>query len=217
MWLVQLSVTLRGINERLLFTNQIKDFYNFTSLHKLNNFSVHHQTKDFVTILISQDLTNIKILWICRTLTGTTIIWNFDKYILQLSKIHFAISGFDKQMDVVNLYDLAGHSPACFWIGGYESDSVNNVNSYLSLAISCYHFHLHCRFYNIDFITSKCSLQMFSWNVSGNPMEQYFTEWESGYPKNRWKKLLAFCLALLSTLLPPECCTQDLPALGFAV
>lgn len=62
------------------------------------------------------------------------------------------LAGFDKQMDVVNLYDLAGHSPACFWIGGYESDPVNN---------------------------------MFSWNVSGNPMEQYFTEWESGYPKNR--------------------------------
>ena len=31
-------------------------------------------------------------------------------------------------MDVVNLYDLAGHSPACFWIGGYESDPLNNVN-----------------------------------------------------------------------------------------
>ena len=25
-------------------------------------------------------------------------------------------------MDVVNLYSSAGHSPACFWIGGYESD-----------------------------------------------------------------------------------------------
>ena len=70
----------------------------------------------------------------------TSPIFNFDKYILQLSKIHFAISGFDKQMDVVNLYDLAGHSPACFWIGGYESDPVNNVNSYQSLAIlSFYH------------------------------------------------------------------------------
>lgn len=31
------------------------------------------------------------------------------------------LSGFDKQMDVVNLYSAAGHSPACFWIGGYES------------------------------------------------------------------------------------------------
>ena len=31
------------------------------------------------------------------------------------------MSGFDKQMDVVNLYSAAGHSPACFWIGGYES------------------------------------------------------------------------------------------------
>ena len=40
------------------------------------------------------------------------------------------LPGFDKQMDVVNLYDLAGHSPACFWIGGYESDPLNNVSSY---------------------------------------------------------------------------------------
>ena len=36
-------------------------------------------------------------------------------------------SGFDKQMDVVNLYTSAGHSPACFWIGGYESDAENMV------------------------------------------------------------------------------------------
>ena len=35
--------------------------------------------------------------------------------------------GFDKQMDVVNLYSSAGHSPACFWIGGYESDPTNMV------------------------------------------------------------------------------------------
>lgn len=62
------------------------------------------------------------------------------------------LAGFDKQMDVVNLYDNAGHKPACFWIGGYESDPSNN---------------------------------MFTWNISGNSMEQYFTEWESGYPKNR--------------------------------
>ena len=34
-------------------------------------------------------------------------------------------SGFDKQMDVVNLYSTGGHSPACFWIGGYESDPEN--------------------------------------------------------------------------------------------
>merc|ERR1711890_205387 len=34
-----------------------------------------------------------------------------------------------KQMGVVNLYDLAGHSPACFWIGGYESDPLNNMFS----------------------------------------------------------------------------------------
>ena len=39
-------------------------------------------------------------------------------------------SGFDKQMDVVNLYELAGHSPACFWIGGYESNPISNVNIY---------------------------------------------------------------------------------------
>ena len=30
-------------------------------------------------------------------------------------------------MDVVNLYTSAGHSPACFWIGGYESDAENMV------------------------------------------------------------------------------------------
>ena len=34
-------------------------------------------------------------------------------------------SGFDKQQDVVNLFSLGGHSPACFWIGGYESDPEN--------------------------------------------------------------------------------------------
>lgn len=37
------------------------------------------------------------------------------------------LEGFDKQMDVVNLYTSAGHSPACFWIGGYESDAENMV------------------------------------------------------------------------------------------
>jgi len=37
------------------------------------------------------------------------------------------LEGFDKQMDVVNLYSSAGHSPACFWIGGYESDPINMV------------------------------------------------------------------------------------------
>ena len=66
---------------------------------------------------------------------GTTTLCNFEKYILELRKIYFANSGFDKQMDVVNLYDLAGHSPACFWIGGYESDPVNNVNSYQSVLL----------------------------------------------------------------------------------
>ena len=30
-------------------------------------------------------------------------------------------------MDVVNLYTSAGHSPACFWIGGYESDAEHMV------------------------------------------------------------------------------------------
>jgi len=37
------------------------------------------------------------------------------------------LEGFDKQMDVVNLYSTGGHSPACFWIGGYESDPENMV------------------------------------------------------------------------------------------
>ena len=36
-------------------------------------------------------------------------------------------TGFDKQMDVVNLYSTGGHSPACFWIGGYESDPESMV------------------------------------------------------------------------------------------
>ena len=101
-----------------------KDSYNFTN--KLNILS---------SSTSSPDLTSRWKLWICRTLLGTTTLCNFDKYILQLGKIHFAISGFDKQMDVVNLYDLAGHSPACFWIGGYESDPVNNVNSYQSVLL----------------------------------------------------------------------------------
>ena len=45
-------------------------------------------------------------------------------------------------------------------------------------------------------------VQMFSWNVSGNPMEQYFTEWESGYPKNRYRShplllpSFAFCFSI---------------------
>lgn len=62
------------------------------------------------------------------------------------------LAGFDKQMDVVNLYTSAGHSPACFWIGGFESDA---------------------------------SSMVFTWNISSQVMEKYFTEWESGYPKNR--------------------------------
>jgi len=37
------------------------------------------------------------------------------------------LEGFDKQMDVVNLYSNGGHSPSCFWIGGYESDPENMV------------------------------------------------------------------------------------------
>ena len=40
---------------------------------------------------------------------------------------HYA--GFDKQMDVVSLFDAAGHSPACFWIGGFESNAANNVGN----------------------------------------------------------------------------------------
>ena len=28
--------------------------------------------------------------------------------------------GFDKQTDVVNLFSNGGHSPSCFWVGGYE-------------------------------------------------------------------------------------------------
>lgn len=30
-------------------------------------------------------------------------------------------------MDVVNLYSNGGHSPSCFWIGGYESDAENMI------------------------------------------------------------------------------------------
>jgi len=33
------------------------------------------------------------------------------------------LSGFDKQTDVVKLFGLGGHSPSCFWIGGFESNS----------------------------------------------------------------------------------------------
>ena len=33
-------------------------------------------------------------------------------------------------MDVVSLFSAAGHSPACFWIGGFESDSENVVFSW---------------------------------------------------------------------------------------
>jgi len=62
------------------------------------------------------------------------------------------LAGFDKQTDVVNLFSNGGHSPSCFWVGGYESDS---------------------------------STMLFTWNVSTTVMSQYFTEWESGYPKNR--------------------------------
>lgn len=62
------------------------------------------------------------------------------------------LAGFDKQTDVVGLYTSGGHSPACFWVGGYQSDM---------------------------------SDMTFRWNVSNIIMSQYFTEWESGYPKNR--------------------------------
>ena len=100
-------------------------------------------------------------------------------------------------MDVVNLYDLAGHSPACFWIGGYESDPLNNV-TFLSIIINQFFLNI------IFFHNMKASslVQMFSWNVSGNPMEQYFTEWESGYPKNRYRShplllpSFAFCFSI---------------------
>ena len=30
-------------------------------------------------------------------------------------------------MDVVSLYSNGGHSPSCFWIGGYESDAENMI------------------------------------------------------------------------------------------
>ena len=33
-------------------------------------------------------------------------------------------------MDVVSLFSAAGHSPACFWIGGFESDPENVVFSW---------------------------------------------------------------------------------------
>ena len=138
-------------------------------------------------------------------------------------------SGFDKQMDVVNLYELAGHSPACFWIGGYESNPISNVNIYkkkwwyncksslekwFTIRSELFFWPLCIRKFKL-FLQQAFSLgalfsvqialfawftkirwsrnesywlnivKMFSWNVSGNPMEQYFTEWESGYPKNR--------------------------------
>ena len=41
--------------------------------------------------------------------------------------------------------------------------------------------------FNVEKPQWPTNAQMFSWNMSGNPMEQYFTEWESGYPKNRCK------------------------------
>jgi len=62
------------------------------------------------------------------------------------------LAGFDKQTDVVSLFSFGGHSPACFWVGGFESNSAT---------------------------------MMYTWNVSAAVMSQYFTEWESGYPKNR--------------------------------
>ena len=57
-------------------------------------------------------------------------------------------------------------------------------------------------------------VQMFSWNVSGNPMEQYFTEWESGYPKNRYRShplllpSFAFCFSIWT-------CYTGLASCGF--
>ena len=107
-------------------------------------------------------------------------------------------AGFDKQMDVVSLFDAAGHSPACFWIGGFESNAANNVGNPRG-----------------GFFYVLMS-QMFSWNISGNPMEQYFTEWESGYPKNRSKNSQP-SLPSFAFYFPSEAVTQDLPAVGFAV
>ena len=46
--------------------------------------------------------------------------------------------------------------------------------------------------FNVEKPQWPTNAQMFSWNMSGNPMEQYFTEWESGYPKNRCKNFFLF-------------------------
>ena len=45
----------------------------------------------------------------------------------QKYKIWNILEGFDKQTDVVNLFNDGGHSPSCFWVGGYE---VGRAESY---------------------------------------------------------------------------------------
>ena len=46
----------------------------------------------------------------------------------------------------------------------------------------------YCQFPDLLYINvfqSDISDMTFRWNVSNTIMSQYFTEWESGYPKNR--------------------------------
>ena len=63
---------------------------------------------------------------------------------LFLIPIYFStFLGFDKQTDVVALYTRGGHSPSCFWIGGFEV--INNLDiyqsrNYLSIYLSKHFF-----------------------------------------------------------------------------
>ena len=63
----------------------------------------------------------------------------------------------------------------------------NGLQSVLSFSFDLHVYANSNSFFNKHFNESYWLniIKMFSWNVSGNPMEQYFTEWESGYPKNR--------------------------------
>ena len=64
-------------------------------------------------------------------------------------------------------------TPSTMWINHFRSSILHNT-------------------FNVEKPQWPTNAQMFSWNMSGNPMEQYFTEWESGYPKNRCKNFFLF-------------------------
>ena len=107
----------------------------------------------------------------------------------------------------------------------------NSLQSVLSFSFGLHVYANSNSFFNKHFNESYWLniIKMFSWNVSGNPMEQYFTEWESGYPKNRCptspappplrsvQQKNAFCLLPLLLFVWLSFCTQDLWALGIAV